>query len=269
MPKIDDIDYLKTQQYNNASKLAARINLHHRYNTNPQDFHHWLFDQLLANCSHEARILEVGCGRGDLWAKNIERMGQSWHVTLSDISAGMLDDARAYIGLTAGQFAYELADVQALPFDSGSFDHVVSHYMLHHVPDLPQAIRELHRVLKPGGTLHTSTVGDNHLHEIYEMMALLTPEIARERGDNVVGFTVQNGVGLLVPPFKAATYHPYNSSLRITEAQPLLDYILSMRGNEHLSTAQQHAYQAHIQAHIDAQGALDVTKETGLFIAVA
>ena len=75
-------------QYRNASNLNARIDLHQRFSTNKYGWQRWIFDQL--DLPLQCRILELGCGPGNLWLENLDRIPESWDIVLSDFSAGML-----------------------------------------------------------------------------------------------------------------------------------------------------------------------------------
>jgi len=96
--------------------------------------------------------LEVGCGTG-YFTLNLLQLGVIDRATATDISPGMLTqlDATAdRLGLSVETVA---SDAERLPFADESFDLVLGHAVLHHLPDLDQAFREFSRVLRPGGTL--------------------------------------------------------------------------------------------------------------------
>jgi len=101
---------------------------------------------------HYARSLEIGSGTG-YFSLNLLRAGLIGEATCSDISEGMLEtlasNARK-LGLTVQTAA---ADAEQLPFADESFDLVLGHAVLHHIPDLPRAFAEFERVLAPGGTV--------------------------------------------------------------------------------------------------------------------
>ena len=99
-----------------------------------------------------ARSLEIGAGTG-YFTLNLLRAGLIGEATCSDISPGMLDtlaDNAQRLGL---HVRTEPADAERLPFADESFDLVLGHAVLHHIPDLPRAFAELERVLAPGGTV--------------------------------------------------------------------------------------------------------------------
>jgi ubiquinone/menaquinone biosynthesis C-methylase UbiE len=100
------------------------------------------------------RALEIGAGTG-YFSLNLLRAGVIGDATCTDISPGMLAtlDANANeLGLS-DRVETVATDAEQLPFDDESFDLVLGHAVLHHLPNLDQAFSEFRRVLKPGGTL--------------------------------------------------------------------------------------------------------------------
>ena len=100
---------------------------------------------------HYSRALEIGAGTG-YFTLNLVRAGVVDRATATDISPGMLRRLSA----TAEELGLEVetaeVDAEALPFADASFDLVIGHAVLHHLPGLDRAMAEFHRVLRPGGT---------------------------------------------------------------------------------------------------------------------
>jgi len=99
------------------------------------------------------RALEVGAGTG-YFSLNLLRAGVVSEATCTDISPGMvrtLQSNARRIGLDGVRAI--TADAAALPFADESFDLVLGHAVLHHLPDLERAFTEFHRVLAPGGRI--------------------------------------------------------------------------------------------------------------------
>lgn len=105
------------------------------------------------------RVLEVGCGRGELSARIARELGAT--VVAVDQSERMVELARAE-GVDA-----QVGDVQALPFADGSFDCAVAAWMLYHVPDVDRGLSELARVLRPGARLVAVTNSGRNLPELW------------------------------------------------------------------------------------------------------
>jgi ubiquinone/menaquinone biosynthesis C-methylase UbiE len=271
MSKFQNSDYLKTQQYAHAGNLAARIRLHEQYSTNKESMQRWQFDRLLKAVPAEANVLEVGCGRGDLWKQNADRIPAGWDIRLSDLSAGMLEDCQRHLGeeLTK-RFAFEEINVEEIPYPDQSFDVVIANYMLYHVPDLPQALREIRRVLKPGGMLFAMTNGEKHLVDLEQLVDRFNDR--EGDGFGLMGirfaFTLQNGIQYLEPYFSNIQREDFESSLHITQLQPLLNYIASsMVSMDVMEQPNARALIAELRHRLDTDGAIDIGKETGLFIA--
>ena len=94
--------------------------------------------------------LELGCGTG-FFTLNLKLAGviDEGHVT--DLSPGMVDVAQRNARSLGFEVDGRVADAERLPYDDDTFDLVIGHAVLHHIPDLDLALREILRVLKPGG----------------------------------------------------------------------------------------------------------------------
>ncbi|MFM7597767.1 MAG: class I SAM-dependent methyltransferase, partial [Actinomycetota bacterium] len=96
------------------------------------------------------RVLEIGAGTG-FFVLNLMQAGLTSSAVVTDISSGMVDVAvrnGAALGLDV---TGRVADAESLPFADGEFDLVIGHAVLHHIPDVELALREVLRVLRPGG----------------------------------------------------------------------------------------------------------------------
>jgi SAM-dependent methyltransferase len=96
--------------------------------------------------------LEIGSGTG-YFSLNLMQLGLTERLTATDISPGMLTELESTAARLGLEAKTEVADAERLPFEDRTFDLAFGHAVLHHLPDLDAALAELHRVLKPGGTL--------------------------------------------------------------------------------------------------------------------
>jgi len=94
--------------------------------------------------------LELGCGTG-FFTLNLKLAGvlDEGHVT--DLSPGMVEVAKRNATVLGFYVEGRVADAERLPYDDDTFDLVVGHAVLHHIPDVEMSFREVLRVLKPGG----------------------------------------------------------------------------------------------------------------------
>lgn len=97
-------------------------------------------------------MLEVGCGRGIALPALARRCDPARLVGL-DVDAALVDEARARVGTKGVRCEVVCGDVRALPFDAETFDVVVDFGTLFHIARSEDAIREIARVLVPGGLL--------------------------------------------------------------------------------------------------------------------
>jgi len=117
--------------------------------------------------------LELGCHGGELAERLRGRFGIETLVSC-DLSPRMAETARAGGALSVA------ADEETLPFAEGRFDLVVSNLSLHWVNDLPGALLQIRRALKPDGLLVASLLGGQTLRELREV--LMEAELAEEGG---------------------------------------------------------------------------------------
>ena len=107
----------------------------------------------ISNIQPGQRVLDLAGGTGDIAALMSKRVGSHGSVVLSDINAAMLAVGRQRMedrGLVSN-IEYALANAEKLPFADGEFDAVTIAFGLRNVTDQPAALKEMHRVLKPGG----------------------------------------------------------------------------------------------------------------------
>jgi SAM-dependent methyltransferase len=156
---LHDPDVVRSEYATEAGLVARRAAYEHATGPNAPEM---AFDAVAEAMS--TRYLEVGCGTGEL-AERVQRELAA-EVVAVDVSPRMVELARER-GLDA-----RVGDVQQLPFEGGVFDCAVAAWMLYHVPDVPLALSELARVLRPGGRLVAVTNHTDHLRELKELVGI-------------------------------------------------------------------------------------------------
>ena len=252
-------------QYQNSSNLEARIALHRDFSTNPTPWLEFLHNHYLV-IDPKSRILELGCGSAAFWTANQHQIPAAWDITLTDFSEGMLADAQANLKDSDHPFTFKQVDAQDIPFPDDSFDCVIANHMLYHVPDLDKALGEFRRVLKPNGYFFAATNGKNHLVGLKEFLQEADPDYyERVISFWVSPFRLDNGAALISPHFSTVDIAMHDSGLHITQAQPLINYLLSMTPEPLSDTALEKLHTI-INDRIKKDGAIDIPKETGVFI---
>src|SRR5829696_685523 len=120
----------------------------------------------------QQRVLEVACGRGGFtaWLGTLPKERRPAHLVASDFSPLAVQKA-AEFGRTRGVkgVEYKVADLMALPWPNQHFDSVISCETIEHTPEPRQALRELHRVLKPGGHLYLTVPNRLNVMGLYRI----------------------------------------------------------------------------------------------------
>jgi SAM-dependent methyltransferase len=265
MSEINDQDYLRKVQYRDASNLNARIRLHVEFSTNKYGWFRWVFDQY--ELTARASVLELGCGPGDLWIENMDRIPKGWQLTLSDFSPGMLDQAQEKLSIFSHMNKFELIDAQAIPYEDDLFDIVIANHFLYHVPDRSKALSEIRRVLKPNGRFYATTVGANHMKELPELVARFDPENGVFLKSEDIPFNMENGEAQIREYFSEVEERRHLDALFVSNAHVLVDYIFSgMRLG--LNASQREDFTAYIHQEMAANGGLIIIhKDSGMFIA--
>jgi SAM-dependent methyltransferase len=158
VPDLPDIDRVLHQRYRREGASALRTG---SVEPRRRNFLHAYLDQApvslalmravecrhLSRLSFERPILDIGCGDGTFGRILFNGLTVEAGVDQDDVEVERARETRCYDDL-------RVAKVEALPFGSGKFATVYSNCVLEHIPDIQAALREIHRVLKPGGVLY-------------------------------------------------------------------------------------------------------------------
>lgn len=250
-------------QYQDASNISARIHLHSLYSKNPQGWFPWIYEQCRIQPGME--ILEIGCGDGALWTGSRPSLPEEIHITLSDLSEGMLRDARRSIGSSDSRFSFQVFDCHQIPFASESFDLVIANHVLFYCQDISKVCQEVSRVLRPGGRFLCSTYGSRHMKEVSQLVQEFDSRIVLSADKLYERFGLENGRQILLPYFSQAEWKLYEDSLLVPDAEPLISYILSCHGNQNQYLLDSYQEFRSFVKRKTASG-FSITKEAGIFL---
>lgn len=189
-------------------------------------------------------------------------------MTLSDYSEGMVQSVQQnLIGIPNIQ--YTQLNIEDIPFEDNRFDVIIANHMLYHVPNRKKALSEVRRILKPGGTFYSSTIGQNHLKEFGELLRRFEPNLdfpsAREHALN---FGVETGAEQLQGYFNEIVYKDFPGGLKITDEKAIVDYLLSSNTDLHkiLVNETLTEFLRFLTSEKESNnGVIHITKSTGLF----
>ena len=261
---------LKEEQYLDSSNYSARINLHYKFSSNRYSWPLWIFDNILK--MESGRVLELGCGNGLFWKMNADRIPDTWDITLTDFSQGMLNDAQINIGDASARIKYEVLDAENIQFEDNTFDMILANHMLYHVPDRIKALSEISRVLKNDGAFYATTMQSGYMSELWQIIREYRSVQSAKGGSNSVidNFSLQNGEEQLREFFIDVDLRIYKNTLIITEAAPLADYVVSLNniipGKIVLQENMKEEFIEFIQKKIDIEGSINTSADAGIFI---
>lgn len=250
-------------QYQNATNIAARIKLHSLYSLNKEGWFPWIF--LQCHLQSDMNVLELGCGDGALWKQNFSLLPQDIHITLSDISDGMLRDARRALGARDSRFSFAVFDCEKIPAPSESYDLVIANHVLFYCDNLENVCKEVRRVLKPGGRFLCSTYGNSHMKEISQLVSQFDERIVLSANKLYEKFGRENGAQVLEPWFSRVEWISYEDGLLVSDPEPLISYILSCHGNQNQYLLD-HYKEFRSFVKRKTEKGFHITKDAGIFI---
>jgi 2-polyprenyl-3-methyl-5-hydroxy-6-metoxy-1,4-benzoquinol methylase len=261
------------EQYSDAEKLRIRIETHERYSRGDTDR---IVDECIRALmlSPGVRVLDVGCGAGG-WHARMHDAGAA--VVGVDLMTGMLQEAR-----TAGEMLepppmLAQADAQALPFGSATFDRVLCAGVLYHVPECEQALREMRRVLRPGGRAVVSTNGAYAMRRIYELHAEAAGALGYVPLPIAPGHFTMDDLPMVQRVFPTATRQVLEGALVFKAAEPALRFYATNRIDALRDRPSDGSHRGRllaamrrrIEAIVEREGEFVVPKSVGLFVAEA
>jgi ubiquinone/menaquinone biosynthesis C-methylase UbiE len=250
---------LPRKQYADSKNLSARMDLHARFSTNPQGWMNWLFEKL--DLKEAYQVLELGCGPGGLWQDRIKTLPANLRLVMTDASPGMVSEAGAR--LQDERISFQVVDAQSIPFPDRTFDAVIASHMLYHVPNIPHALSEIRRVLKPSGKLFAATNGRAHLRELDDMIRSVVPDFPAISSS----FTLENGESLIQGHFEDIMLLRYEDSLVVPDVSALSSYVGSMASLVRTTEEQLRAIDGVIEHEMNRNSPISISKDSGVFVA--
>lgn len=253
-------------QYRNSTNISARIRLHRLFSSNKQGWFPWIYEQ--CQITEGMKILELGCGNGRLWIENKAKLPADCEIILSDISEGMIRDVRREQSLQDDRFSFAAFDCHAIPYEDASFDLVIANHVLFYCKDVDRVCSEVGRVLKPGGRFVCGTYGVAHMQEVSRLVTQFNDRITLSGENLYEHFGKENGAQALAPYFAEVDWQQYEDALIVTQAEPLIEYVLSCHGNQNQYILEKYnKFRKYVEGQI--RNGYTITKDAGIFISVS
>ena len=252
-------------QYRNSTNISARIRLHRLFSSNKQGWFPWIYEQ--CQITEGMKILDLGCGNGRLWIENKAKLPADCEIILSDISEGMIRDVRREQSLQDDRFSFAAFDCHAIPYEDASFDLVIANHVLFYCKDVDRVCSEVGRVLKPGGRFVCGTYGVAHMQEVSRLVTQFDDRITLSGENLYEHFGKENGAQALAPYFAEVDWQQYEDALIVTQAEPLIEYVLSCHGNQNQYILEKYnKFRKYVEGQI--RNGYTITKDAGIFISV-
>ena len=249
------------EQYKNSTNINIRIKLHEKYSINPIHWFEWMFSQY--HLDNGMKVLEIGCGNGELWQRNQKNI-PNIQLTLTDISQGMLDDAKNRLK-DIKDIDYQCFDCHQIPYDNQTFDIVIANHVLFYVQDIEQVLKEINRVLKNDGIFYCSTYGKKHMKEITDLIKEFNPKITLSNIKLYDVFGLENGKIILEPYFKKIETLIHDDYLLVNDVNDIINYILSCHGNQREFILKDYeSFKRYMEKKVKNE--IKITKAAGIFI---
>ncbi|MCI0486927.1 MAG: class I SAM-dependent methyltransferase [Blastocatellia bacterium] len=143
-----------------------------------------------------ASVLEVGCGRG-VGTEIILDIFGARQVDAFDLDPKMVEMARRRLAVRREQVRLWTGDVTEIPAEDNSYDAVFDFAIIHHVPDWRDALREIHRVLKPKGRFYAEEVFEKFINQRIIRRLLEHPREDRFDHDRFVEALEESGFAVI------------------------------------------------------------------------
>lgn len=259
--RLTNLSKQTAENYKDSSYLKDRIVLHMKYSRNPVPWFKWLLNQM--KFTGKRRILEVGCGNGELWKYCNPQILRNREVFLTDKSEGMIEEVREKLG---NDFNCIVADGMQIPFKNSYFDLIMANHVLFYFDNIELGIKEISRVLTENGIFYCTTYGSDHMKEISEICHEFDDKIQLSTVSLSDVFGAENGQNILHPYFKEVAKIEYPDELVVDQAEDLISYILSCHGNQsELLIPVIGQFREFLKRRINEKGPIHITKQAVLF----
>ncbi len=210
---------MKINYQETTNDLLTRIDIHQKFGS--RDIDQWMLE--LLQVQKGSRILDVGCGAGKQCFVFDKALVGEADITGGDVSAELLEKARQENAKLGSRVKFiDLDFNKRFPFEDDQFDLLSACFTIYYADDIPFTIREMHRVLKPGGRLFTTGPMPENKRLFYDIIQEATQKtIPPMPGSSRYGSLILNAIKTT---FFKVDIHIFENPLTFVEIDPFLAY---------------------------------------------
>jgi len=210
---------MKISYQETTNDLLTRINIHDAYGS--RDIDKWMLEVL--SLKQGMDILDVGCGAGKQCFSFLTQLNGKAQITGTDVSEELLNKAREENAKLGNRVTFDKMDFnKEFTFPEGTFDLVSCCFAIYYAEDIPFTIKEMHRVLKPGGQLFSTGPMPENKRMFYDIIQEATGKtIPPMPGSSRYASEILDSVK---SEFSHVDLHIFENPLTFPEVEPFIAY---------------------------------------------
>ncbi len=210
---------MKINYQETTSDLLKRIDIHNKFGG--RDIDAWMLETL--QLKPGLRILDVACGAGKQVQSFFNALNGDADITGGDVNAELLAQASQLKAKMGDRVNFIPLDFNArFPFEDNQFDLASCCFAIYYAEDIPFTIREMHRVLKPGGRLFTTGPMPQNKQLFYDIIREATGKVIPPMpGSSRYGSAILDAVR---STFASVDVQIFENPLSFDTAEPFLEY---------------------------------------------
>lgn len=145
-------------------------------NDNELTYDNWLFEKI--ELQPDQKVLELGCGSGSFWLNHQESIINHQNISICDMDEEIIEKGKTCLNEANLELDIQLVNFNKLPYENNTFDKVIADHVFYHLKKLDAVLDQIMRVLKPGGKLLATSLGENHIRVLENFLQVFDDRIS-------------------------------------------------------------------------------------------